>query len=107
VEQIRIKDNVFVASTPSGWTNNLVSLAWVEQLFDCYIKERSLRGQRLLVMDGYGSHITPEFIQYCDNHCILLAILPPYATHTLQPLDVGCFKPLSTAYANKLMKWTH
>ncbi|EDU49319.1 conserved hypothetical protein [Pyrenophora tritici-repentis Pt-1C-BFP] len=28
-----------------------------------------------------------EFIKYCDRHRILLMILPPYSTHTLQPLD--------------------
>ena len=42
------------------------------------------------------------FIQYCDKNKILLAIFPPHSTHTLQPLDVSMFKPLSTAYSNEL-----
>src|SRR6478735_6337945 len=33
---------------------------------------------------------------------ILLAILPPRSTHTLQPLDVVLFKPLSSAYSAEL-----
>lgn len=43
-----------------------------------------------------------DFINYCDRNRILLAIYPPHATHTLQPLDVSIFKPLSTAYSNEL-----
>jgi hypothetical protein len=43
-----------------------------------------------------------DFIDYCDQNKILLAIFPPHATHTLQLLDVALFKPLSTAYSNEL-----
>jgi hypothetical protein len=43
-----------------------------------------------------------DFIDYCDQNKILLAIFPPHATHTLQPLDVALFKPLSTTYSNEL-----
>jgi hypothetical protein len=39
-----------------------------------------------------------SFINYCDNNRILLLVFPPHSTHTLQPLDVVMFKPLSTAY---------
>lgn len=39
-------------------------------------------------MDGHQSHLTKDFIDYCDHNKILLAIFPPHATHTLQPLDV-------------------
>ncbi|KZM26581.1 nucleic acid binding [Ascochyta rabiei] len=43
-----------------------------------------------------------DFINYCDQNRILLAILPPHSTYTLQPLDVVLFKPLSTAYSKVL-----
>jgi hypothetical protein len=43
-----------------------------------------------------------EFIKFCDNNKILLALYPPHSTHTLQPLDVCLFKPLSTAYSAAL-----
>jgi hypothetical protein len=41
-----------------------------------------------------------DFIEYCNQNKILLAVYPPHSTHTLQPLDVCMFKPLSTAYSN-------
>jgi hypothetical protein len=47
-----------------------------------------------------------DFIDYCDHNKILLAIFPPHATHTLQPLDVALFKPLSTTYSNELSSFT-
>lgn len=53
-------------------------------------------------MDGHHSHATIDLIYYCDRNNILLAIFPPHSTHTLQPLDIGLFKPLSTAYSNEL-----
>jgi hypothetical protein len=43
-----------------------------------------------------------DFIDYCDKNKILLAVFPPHSAHTLQPLDVALFKPLSTAYSNEV-----
>jgi hypothetical protein len=48
-----------------------------------------------------------DFVKYCDENKILRAIFPPYSTHTLQPLDVVLFKPLSTAYAAELSSYLH
>ncbi|KAF7578665.1 TolA, Membrane protein involved in colicin uptake [Pyrenophora tritici-repentis] len=102
VEDIKAGEHeVFVSSSLTGWSNNDVGLAWLEQVFDRYTKQRSGRW-RLLILDGHGSHLTMEFIKYCDRHRILLMILPPHSTHTLQPLDVVLFKPLSQAYSNEL-----
>jgi hypothetical protein len=43
-----------------------------------------------------------DFVEYYDQNKILLAAYPPHSTHTLQPLDVVMFKPLATAYSNKV-----
>lgn len=48
-----------------------------------------------------------DFLEYCEKHKILLAVYPPHSTHTLQPLDVGCFKPLSSAYTRELINYLH
>ncbi|KAI1674800.1 DDE-1 multi-domain protein [Pyrenophora tritici-repentis] len=107
VEDIKAGEHeVFVSSSPTGWSNDDVGLAWLEQVFDRYTKQRSGRW-RLLILDGHGSHLTMEFIKYCDRHRILLIILPPHSTHTLQPLDVVLFKPLSQAYSNELTNHLH
>jgi hypothetical protein len=62
---------------------------------------------RLLILDGHGSHLTMEFINYCDDNKILLMTYPPHSTHSLQPLDVGIFSPLATGYSKQLEEFLH
>ncbi|EMD66013.1 hypothetical protein COCSADRAFT_61253, partial [Bipolaris sorokiniana ND90Pr] len=89
------KHQVFCCNSPSGWSNNDLALAWVEQVFDRLTKEKAKRDYRLLLLDRHGSHLAPAFIDYCDAHRLLLAVIPPHCSHRLQPLDVALFKPLS------------
>jgi hypothetical protein len=48
-----------------------------------------------------------EFIKYCDYHRVVLMVLPPHSNHTLQPLDVVLFKPLSQAHSNEHTSHLH
>ena len=50
----------FFTSSPMGWTNNKIGLAWLKQVFDRETKAKARRDYRLLVLDGHGSHITME-----------------------------------------------
>jgi hypothetical protein len=103
------KHQVHVSSTPSGWTNDEAALSWVEQVFNRYTKAKARQGRdwRLLILDGHGSHLTQPFFDYCESQRILLAQFPPHSTHTLQPLDVVMFKPLSTSYSSALVDYLH
>ncbi|KAI7972834.1 hypothetical protein EIK77_000322 [Talaromyces pinophilus] len=92
----------FFAASDSGWTNNELGYRWLVDVFDKETKSQASRGWRLLILDGHGSHVTMKFIEYCNSNRILLAIFPAHATHTLQPLDVAIFSPLSNAYTKQL-----
>jgi hypothetical protein len=94
------KHNVFLTSTASGWSNNNLGLAWLEQVFNHCTKEEARRGRdyRLLIVGSHGSYLTKDFIDYYHAHRIILGVLPPHSTHSLQPLDTVMFKPLSSAY---------
>jgi hypothetical protein len=108
VEEISPQEHsAFIASSPSGWSNNEIGVAWLKQVFDRCTREKARRSYRLLILDGHGSHISMDFIDYCDKNKILLAVFPPHSTHTLQPLDVCMFKPLSTAYSIELSAFLH
>jgi hypothetical protein len=96
------KHTIHVASSPTGWTNNNIGSAWLEQVFDRYTKSKARRKYRLLIVDGHGSHLTEDFLEYCQQNRIIVAILPPHSTQTLQPLDVVCFKSLSSYYSSEL-----
>jgi hypothetical protein len=91
-----------ISSSSSGWTNNDIGLAGLKQVFDRGTKAKARLSYRLLILDGHGSHLTMDFIEYCDQNKILLAVYPPHSTQTLQPLDVVMFKPLATGYSDKV-----
>ena len=97
---------VYVTVTPTGWSNDDAGLGWLQQVFDVATKDRARRKWRLLIVDGHGSHLSKSFLTYCHLHKILVAIFPPHSTHTVQPLDVVLFKPLSSHYAAKLTRRT-
>jgi hypothetical protein len=94
-----------VGTTKTGWSNNGMGLAWLRDVFDRYTKDKAPLRHRLLLLDGHLSHQTQEFLDYCRPRRILPLLLPPHSTHTLQPLDVGLFSPLSSAYAKALEEY--
>ncbi|RYN27486.1 hypothetical protein AA0114_g12537, partial [Alternaria tenuissima] len=101
--------SVFVTSSPSGWTNNDIGLAWLKEVFERETRRYASTGYRLLLLDGHGSHVTIEFIEYCHEHKILLAVLPPHATYTLQLLDrsfeaTGVYPPNPDVILQKFTK---
>jgi len=96
--------SVNLTSTPTGWTNNKLGLAWLK-LFHQATRRKAGRQWRLLCLDGHGSHLTMEFLEYAVQKRILISVYPSHSTHTLQPLDVGLFGPLSRAYSSKLSQF--
>jgi hypothetical protein len=102
VEDIPPEDTTInLSSTPTGWTNNKLGLAWLKR-FHLATKEKARRSWRLLICDGHGSHMTMEFLAYAVSKRILVMVFPSHSTHTLQPLDVGLFGPLQRAYSSEL-----
>jgi hypothetical protein len=55
-----------------------------------------------LILDGHESHHSVEFEGYCKENKIITLCMPAHASHLLQPLDVGCFGPLKTAYRREI-----
>ena len=90
-----------ITVSPTGYTNDQISLDWIKH-FDTRTKTQTVGRKRLLIMDGYGSHHTTQFLQYCDDNNIIPFGLPPHITHILQPLDVCCFQPLKHYHAKAI-----
>lgn len=89
-------------SSPSGWTSDDIGFKWLKALFNKHTQDKARRHWRLLFVDGHGSHVTLKFLEWAQQHKILVAVYPPHSTHQLQPLDVGCFAPLATYYSQLL-----
>ncbi|KAM4067733.1 DDE superfamily endonuclease [Hirsutella rhossiliensis] len=100
--------SAFFTTSETGWTNHELGKEWLVGVFDRFTKAKARNGRdyRLLITDGHSSHINMGFLEWCDQHRIIVAVFPPHSTHRLQPLDVSLFSPLSTAYTNQLIRWT-
>jgi hypothetical protein len=86
--------------SPNGWTTNQIGLQWIQH-FEKHTRSKTFGSKRLLILDNHDSHTTPEFRTFCEDNNIILLWMPPHSSHLLQPLDVGCFGPLKTAFSKQ------
>jgi hypothetical protein len=87
-----LNNGIRIGVSESGYTNDRLSFEWLKH-FD--LQTRPLNGEwRMLVMDGHGSHLTIEFVEYCYHPDVKISVflLPAYSTYLLQPLDIGVFQ---------------
>ena len=87
-----IPDEYKIALSSSSYAKDCISIEWVKH-FEQHSARRHQGAWRLLIFDGYGSHCTLEFLEFCDKHKIVCFTLPPHSSQDLQPLDVSCFQP--------------
>jgi len=102
VDEVTTESQAHFTVSSNGWSSNNIGLAWLQQVFERYTKPTRATQKRLLIVDGHSSHVNMAFVNWADQHGIILLILPPHTTHRLQPLDVGMFQPLSTNYSTEL-----
>ena len=94
-----IPDDVVFATNEesgSGFSNDMLALDWLkhwEEHSTPGIKTRTgtlHSGEyRILVMDGHGSHLTKEFMDFCWDSKVVPFLLPAHSTHFLQPFVRG------------------
>jgi hypothetical protein len=94
--------------TPTGWITNTAAFQWLHAFHECTKNRVSRGGFRLLLMDNHGSHLTHEFLQFCDRHHIIAYCFIPHTTHICQPLDSRPFQVLKDYYKknnNTVVQW--
>ncbi|KAJ0128683.1 Abhydrolase domain-containing protein mpaH [Fusarium oxysporum f. sp. albedinis] len=87
-----------VTSSENGWTSNDIAVEWLGKVFLPQTQPEDPAGGRLLIVDGHGSHTSDEFMTMCYLNNVHLLFFPAHTSHVLQPLDLGCFSSLKTAY---------
>ena len=97
-EDLALPGDWRIEVSPNGWTTDDIGLAWLEKHFIPLTSPYTKGKYRLLILDGHGSHLTPQFDLLCSQNNIIPICMPPHSSHLLQPLDVGCFAPLKRAY---------
>ena len=82
--------NIFLIVTSPWWLFYFM-LFYVILLFYVFIdqsfipKTKHIWGQKLLILDGHGSHLDINTIQLCKANKIHLYCLPPHTTHISTP----------------------
>ena len=91
-----------IGVSDNGWTDNILGLTWLKNVFEKHTAHRTRGVYRLLVLDGHGSHMTPEFDLFCIEHSIITLCMPPHSSHLLQPCDVSFFAVLKRRYGQQI-----
>ena len=98
-----LADDIVITTSQSGVADDWISLQWIQH-FNKHSKKTQKGAYRLLIFDGYGSHTTKEFLEYCEFNNIIPLALPSHTTHLLQPLDVCVFQPLKHWHSEAVME---
>lgn len=101
-----LPNNWRIEVSPNGCTSDEISIRWLQQTFIPYSQVRMKGKSCLLILDGHGSHLTPQFDRICAENAIIPLCMPAHSSHLLQPLDIGCFSVLKRAYSHLIAKQT-
>ena len=93
------------SATKKGWSNRQIANRWMDQVFLPETLPRQPDEWRLLLLDGYTTHIHPEFMWKAYSNRVALVYLPPHASDKLQPLDIGVFLSLKSHYRQALREY--
>ena len=89
-----------VKVTDNGWMDDKTAVEWFHEVLIPHACACNGSGKCiLLTFNGHHSHDTPDMLSAAFDNNILLYCLLPKTTHKLQPLDVGVFVPLQSAWA--------
>ena len=98
-----IDGDTLFARSESGFTNDILTMSWLKH-FDRFTAPRTKGAYRLLIFDGYGSHVTQDFLEFCWQRKIRPYCLPAHSTHLTQPADVGAFQKFKYEFKKELRR---
>jgi hypothetical protein len=93
-------DKAVYSSSQSGWFDMWVFEDWFKKVFLPHVRRQP--GKKILLGDNLSSHISLEVINLCRENDIKFICLPPNSTDKMQPLDVGIFGPMKSAWRKQL-----
>ena len=92
------------ANNKSGWMVIESFIHWLKHFINFSASSKS--NKSLLVLDGHSTHDKSiDAINIARENGVYILCLPPHCTHRMQPLDVSCMKPLSSAFAREVQLW--
>ncbi|XP_063215801.1 uncharacterized protein LOC134527237 [Bacillus rossius redtenbacheri] len=94
-----------IGKSPNGWMTGEVFYEFLTNIFHPWLVKKEITLPAIIFIDGHSSHLTLNSSTFCKDHGIVLVALLPNSTHILQPMDVGVFKPLKSAWKNVVHEW--
>ena len=91
--------------SPSGWFDAELFIRWFKTVFLRFIRRLPKDEPKVLIGDNAPSHMSVDIVRMCEDNNVRLVFLPPNATHLLQPLDVGIFRPLKVVWRTIVTDW--
>lgn len=89
--------------TSSGWIDAPTFRDW---FLTCFLPHaKRLDGRKVLIGDNLSSHLDNDVIAACESNNVSFVCLVPNSTHLCQPLDVGFFRPMKSAWRQTLENW--
>jgi hypothetical protein len=82
-EELDLPRDWRIKVSANGWTTDQIGLQWLEKCFIPATTARTKGASRLLVLDGHGSHLTPEFDKKCKDNNIICICMPSHSSHLL------------------------
>jgi hypothetical protein len=67
----------------NGWTDNEISLQWLENIFELHTRAIQKGTHRFLIVDEHSFHMSKEFIQFCEDYSIIALYFSSYIIHIL------------------------
>ena len=89
----------------SGGMNNQEGVTHLKTHLLPFMYDRSAEKPYVLIIDGHGSHVTPEFLQICRDENVIVVVRVPHTTHLTQGEDVKNFKDFKYEAHNKKSLW--
>ena len=82
----------------SGWMESRNFLSWFNKAFIPAVEKILQTGPVVLFFDGHHSHLSVNLLKTAKDRNIHLVCIPAHTSHILQPLDVGVYGPMKSAW---------
>ena len=89
-------DGALYSISPNGDMDSELFNGFLNKLF--IPQTQHIKGPKLFILDGHGSHLSIDLIDLCRRSNIHMYCLPPHTSHVFQRLDVAIFQLLKAHF---------
>ena len=103
VQENDLDGDILLSTSPTGYFNDELTFKWLQH-FERNSRKTQIGVWRLLILDGYRSHLTYQFYEYAQKHKIELFALPPHSKHLRSRLMLAVSNDTNIIIVKQLMR---